>query len=150
MKTKINKATRVMEILNKEPGLSTNKVAAKAKCHPGYVWMIRKKMAHVEPCPEQVLELTPAMEVKPGEFIEAPKANTIQEGGDHYKRMGVQPWDIYDTWPAEQRVGAYRANCVKYTLRLESKDSRALNARKLKHYAAKLVEVIEELEAKEK
>ena len=144
------KARKVMDLLNNAPDMTNKQVAEKAKCHPNYVWMLRKKMAHVDPCPEQVLELTPAMEVKPGEFIGVPKANTIQEGGDHYKRMGVQPWDIYDTWPAEQRVGAYRANCVKYTLRLESKDSRALNARKLKHYAAKLVEVIEELEAEEK
>lgn len=79
MKAKISKAARVMEILNKEPGLSTNKVAAKVKCHPGYVWMIRKKMAHVEPCTEQVLELTPAMEVKPGEYIVAEEARNAQE-----------------------------------------------------------------------
>lgn len=144
MKTK---ARKVMDLLNNAPGMTNKQVAEKVKCHPYYVGMIRKKMAHVEPCPEQVLELTPEMEVKPGEFIESPKANTIQEGGNHYKLMGVQPWDIYDTWPAEQRIGAYRANCVKYVMRLEDKDSRVLNARKLKHYAQKLVEVAEELEA---
>ena len=22
-----------------------------------------------------------------------------QFGGDHYKRMGVEPWDVVDTWP---------------------------------------------------
>lgn len=145
MKTK---ARKIMDLLNNAPGMTDKQVAAKAKCHVNYVGMIRKKMAHVEPCPEQVLELTPEMEVKPGEFIESPKANTIQEGGNHYKRMGVQPWDIYDTWPAEQRIGAYRANCVKYVMRLEDKDSRVLNARKLAHYAQKLVEVTEELERK--
>lgn len=135
MKTK---ARKVMDLLNNAPGMTNKQVAEKVKCHPYYVGMIRKKMAHVEPCPEQVLELTPEMEVK---------ADDIQEGGNHYKLMGVQPWDIYDTWPAEQRIGAYRANCVKYVMRLEHKDSRVLNARKLKHYAQKLVEVAEELEA---
>lgn len=135
MKTK---ARKVMDLLNNAPGMTNKQVAEKVKCHPYYVGMIRKKMAHVEPCPEHVLELTPEMEVK---------ADDIQEGGNHYKRMGVQPWDIYDTWPAEQRIGAYRANCVKYVMRLEDKDSRVLNARKLKHYAQKLVEVAEELEA---
>ena len=135
MKTK---ARKIMDLLNNTPGMTDKQVAAKAKCHPNYVGMIRKKMAHVEPCPEQVLELVPSMEVK---------ANDIQEGGDHYKQMAVEPWDIYDTWPAEQRIGAYRANCVKYVLRLEDKDSRVLNARKLKHYAQKLVEVAEQLEA---
>lgn len=78
----------------------------------------------------------------------AASANAVQEGGDHYKRMGVEPWDVYDTWPAEQRIGAYRANCVKYTLRLDAKDTRILNAKKLAHYARKLVEVLEELEEK--
>jgi len=143
MKTK---ARKIMELLNNNPTLTNRQVANKVDCAMGYVYAIRKKMAHVEPCTEQILELTPAMEVKPGEFIETPKANTIQEGGNHYKQMGIEPWDIYDTWPAEQRIGAYRANCVKYVLRLEDKDSRVLNARKLKHYAQKLVEVAEELE----
>lgn len=142
MKTK---ARKVMDLLNNNPSITNKQVAEKVKCHPCYVGMIRKKMAHVEPCPEQVLELTPEMVYD--EAAEITGANAIQEGGDHYKRMGVQPWDIYDTWPAEQRIGAYRANCVKYVMRLEDKDSRVLNARKLKHYAQKLVEVAEELEA---
>ena len=67
-----------------------------------------------------------------------------QEGGDHYKRMSVQPWDVYDTWPKEQRIGAYRANCVKYAMRLDAKDTRLLNAKKLRHYAQKLADVLEE------
>ena len=28
-----------------------------------------------------------------------------QFGGDHYKRMGIEPWDVVDTWPLEQRIG---------------------------------------------
>lgn len=71
-------------------------------------------------------------------------ASTRQEGGDHYKRMGIQPWDVYDTWPLEQRIGAYRANCLKYTMRLMDKDQPLLNARKALHYIQKLVEVLEE------
>lgn len=78
------------------------------------------------------------------------EANDIQEGGDHYKNMGVQPWDVYDTWPEEQRIGAYRANCTKYVMRLDAKDTRLLNAKKLRHYAQKMVEVLEELEGNTK
>lgn len=74
------------------------------------------------------------------------RANDVQEGGDHYKKMAVQPWDVYDTWPEEQRIGAYRANCIKYAMRLDAKDTRVLNAKKLAHYAQKLVEVVEALE----
>lgn len=143
MKTK---ARKVMDLLNKNPSMTNREIAAKAKCHHNYVSLLRRKMVHVDPCPEQVLELTHDMIYD--EAAEITGANAIQEGGDHYKRMGVQPWDIYDTWPAEQRIGAYRANCVKYAMRLDDKDSRVLNARKLKHYAQKLVEVTEELETR--
>ena len=154
------KARKVMDLLNNTPSLTDKQVAAKVGCHPSYVCTIRKKMVHVPPCPEtDVLELTKEMEVRvgamyrpveggPAKVMRGERANAIQEGGDHYKRMGVEPWDVFDTWPAEQRIGAYRANCVKYVLRLEDKDSRVLNAKKLKHYAQKLVEVAEELEAK--
>lgn len=144
-KHKNAKAADILKLLKK--GMSTKDITDRMAVSYSYVWKLRKEL---EAAANSVLELVPSMEVKPGEFIESPKANTIQEGGDHYKRMGVEPWDIYDSWPAEQRIGAYRANCVKYVLRLENKDSRVLNARKLKHYASKLVEVAEELEAKEK
>lgn len=77
---KISKATKVMNLLNSAKGLTDKQIALKAKCHPNYVWMIRKKMAHVDPCPEEVLELTPAMEVpKPGEYIVVEEARNAQE-----------------------------------------------------------------------
>lgn len=68
---KKSKAARVMDLLNNAPGMTDKQVAAKVKCHPNYVWMLRKKMAHIEPCPEgpqpgefvEVLELTPDMEL---------------------------------------------------------------------------------------
>lgn len=72
------------------------------------------------------------------------KARDTQAGGDHYKRMGVQPWDIYDSWPPLMQIGAYRANCLKYVMRLMDKDDPLTNARKLLHYSQKLVEVLEE------
>ena len=68
MKTK---ARKVMDLLNNAPGMTDKQVAAKVKCQPNYVWMLRKKMAHIDPCPEgpqpgefvEVLELTPDMEL---------------------------------------------------------------------------------------
>jgi hypothetical protein len=27
------------------------------------------------------------------------KVREKQIGGNHYKRMGVEPWDVVDTWP---------------------------------------------------
>lgn len=72
------------------------------------------------------------------------KANTRQIGGDHYKNMGVEVWDVVDTWPIEQRIGAYRIGLLKYTMRMGSKDENVQEIQKAEHYAQKLIEVLKE------
>ena len=72
------------------------------------------------------------------------KANQTQIGGDHYKNMGVEPWDVVDTWPIEQRIGAYRHGALKYLMRMGSKDEQLQEIKKCGHYIEKLVEVLEE------
>ncbi len=71
-------------------------------------------------------------------------ANARQVGGDYYKRMGVQPWDVVDTWPLEQRIGYYRGNALKYLLRMGSKDDAPQEIGKGIHYLEKLLEVLKE------
>lgn len=61
----------------------------------------------------------------------------------HYKSMGVEPWDVVDTWPLEQQIGAHRHNILKYAMRMGSKDDRLKEAKKIRHYAEKLVSVLE-------
>ena len=72
------------------------------------------------------------------------KANDKQVAGTHYKDMGVEPWDVVDTWPLEQRIGAYRHGALKYLMRMGSKDERAQEIKKCGHYIEKLIEVLEE------
>lgn len=72
------------------------------------------------------------------------KANEVQIGGTHYKEMGVEPWDVIDTWPREQRIGAYRAGALKYIMRMGSKDESSQEVAKGKHYLEKLLEVLKE------
>jgi hypothetical protein len=79
-----------------------------------------------------------------GVFIEPTKANDKQIGGDHYKNMAVEPWDVIDTWPREQRIGAYRAGALKYIMRMGSKDENAQEIGKGLHYLEKLLEVLKE------
>lgn len=71
-------------------------------------------------------------------------ANAIQHGGTHYKEMGVQPWDVVDTWPLEQRIGAYRHGALKYVMRMGTKDENVQEIKKAIHYLQKLIEVLEE------
>ena len=73
-------------------------------------------------------------------------ANDMQIGGSHYKDMDIEPWDVIDTWPLEQRIGAYRAGILKYTMRMGTKDDRAKEIRKAGHYCQKLAEVLESME----
>lgn len=72
------------------------------------------------------------------------KANDKQSGGTHYKTMGVQPWDVVDTWSYEQRVGYYRASALKYLMRMGTKDAAIGEAQKAAHYVEKLIEVLQE------
>lgn len=72
------------------------------------------------------------------------KARDEQIGGDHYKNMGVEPWDVVDTWPLEQRIGYYRGGALKYIMRMGAKDENAMEIRKGAHYLRKLAEVLDE------
>ena len=71
-------------------------------------------------------------------------ADDIQVGGEHYKKMAIEPWQIIDTWSKEQQIGAYRAGALKYIMRMGSKDAEAQEVRKAEHYCRKLAEVLEE------
>jgi hypothetical protein len=74
------------------------------------------------------------------------KARSHQVGGSHYKSLGVQPWDVVDTWSYEQRVGFYRGNAIKYLMRMGSKDESQTEIAKGMHYMQKLIEVLQENE----
>lgn len=71
-------------------------------------------------------------------------ASKKQEGGDHYLNMGVQPWDVIDTWPIDQRIVYYRGCALKYIMRMGAKDESAQEIAKAKHYMEKLIEVLSE------
>jgi hypothetical protein len=71
-------------------------------------------------------------------------ASSKQVGGVHYKVMEVEPWDVIDTWPHEQRIGAYRAGALKYIMRMGSKDAAEQEIGKGIHYLEKLLEVLKE------
>lgn len=72
------------------------------------------------------------------------RASDHMHGGTHYKDMGVEPWDVVDTWPVEQRIGAYRHGALKYLMRMGSKDEQLQEIRKAGHYIEKLIEVLQD------
>ena len=56
--------------------------------------------------------------------------------------MGIEPWDVVDTWPLEQQIGYYRGGALKYIMRMGSKDERLQEAEKGLHYQEKLVDAL--------
>lgn len=67
-------------------------------------------------------------------------ANDLQIGGQHYKEMGVQPWDVMEAvLTHEEFVGFLKGNIIKYSMRQGKKDSD--DANKAKHYMMKLNEM---------
>ena len=68
-------------------------------------------------------------------------ANDLQVGGQHYKEMGVQPWDVMEAvLSRDEFIGFLKGNVIKYSMRAGKKDSD--DAGKARHYMMKLREVM--------
>lgn len=66
----------------------------------------------------------------------------------HYEVLKVQPWEIMEkNFTTEEFVAYLKGNIIKYTLRDKGQD--LTDAKKIKHYAEKLIEVIEKKETDE-
>lgn len=60
----------------------------------------------------------------------------------HYELLAIEPWEIMEAnFPPEQFVAYLKGNIIKYTLR--DKGQALTDAQKIKHYAEKLIEVLE-------
>lgn len=69
-------------------------------------------------------------------------ADDRQVGGDHYKLMAIQPWDVMETvLTHEEFVGFLKGNILKYSLRAGRKAGSDDDA-KAWHYMDKLAEVL--------
>ena len=66
----------------------------------------------------------------------------------HYEVLKVQPWEIMEkNFTTEEFVAYLKGNIIKYALRSKGQD--LSDAEKIKHYAEKLIEVIEKKETDE-
>jgi len=75
--------------------------------------------------------------------VQAP-ASSHQEGGEHYKALVVEPWDVIDSWGHAERIGFYRGNALKYLMRMGAKEGQdpVTEAKKARHYCDKLIEAL--------
>lgn len=66
----------------------------------------------------------------------------------HYEELNIQPWEIMErNFNTEEFVAYLKGNIIKYTLR--DKGQALTDAQKFKHYAEKLIEVLESVEEPE-
>ena len=68
-------------------------------------------------------------------------ANDIQVGGQHYKTMPVQPWEVMESvLTHEEFIGFLKGNVIKYSMRAGRKEG-SDDANKARHYMMKLREI---------
>ena len=73
-------------------------------------------------------------------------ADGRQVGGDHYKRMDVQPWTAMASWMStDMFAGFLLGNVIKYLARNKGgRDARMQDLHKARHYLEKLIETLEQ------
>lgn len=81
-------------------------------------------------------------------YASGSKADDIQVGGDHYKRLGVEPWAAMEAWMTpEQFQGFLLGSAIAYLARFNTAGQAAkggvTDVRKAGHYCQKLIEVLE-------
>ena len=83
--------------------------------------------------PEVTPEVTPVV----GKPI---KADDYQVGGNHYKDMGVPPWDVLEaTLTKSEFFGFLKGNIIKYSMRQGVRGE--IDSQKCRHYIIKLEEM---------
>jgi hypothetical protein len=79
-------------------------------------------------------------EVAPVVSSEPIKADDYQVGGNHYKDMGVPPWDVIEaTLTKPEFIGFLKGNIIKYSMRQGVRGE--VDSQKCKHYIIKLEEM---------
>jgi len=139
----MTKQQRITEYFVSHPQADVKNVARRFNAALTTIYSLRKKAGQQAPKSAPVVQEAP-QEIRT--VYEKPKARDVQVGGDHYKVMGVEPWDVVDTWPREQRIGYYRGGALKYIMRMGSKDESPVEIAKGQHYLQKLAEVLAETE----
>ena len=108
----------------------------------------RSKAARAEK-EQKLFELARACKTSDGKIVEievadAGKARDRQVGGDHYKKLAIQPWDAMKVWlTPEQYIGYHKAAVIGYVARCDDKGGLE-DIKKALHHLVELIEFSEE------
>ena len=108
---------------------------------------VTKYRGHVESgeCPTPLLADQFIVEGEPLPTVaEAMSALDVQEGGDHYKKLGAyQPWEVLRRWLTPEEFRGYmKGTAIAYLAREQDKGG-MLDIRKAGHTLQGLVELLE-------
>jgi len=116
----------------KHPNAKPAEIAKAVGCKVSYVYVVRtasKKKAAVK---DTKPVLSGPVEIK--------KANELQVGGEHYRSMGIQPWDALKAWLTPEEFRGYqKGTAISYLARERSKGG-TQDIEKSMHHLMKLVE----------
>ena len=77
-------------------------------------------------------------------------ANDRQEGGDHYKKMSIQPWEAMEAWATDEQFSGYLLlTAIAYLARVNSVGvgkGGKVDVKKAIHFLEKWVEVVDKHE----
>ena len=140
MRKMSDKTKKFLKELDASPEASVSSLAKKHKIASGYAYKLAKRYndqalekllgprpAHLPMVPTPVVTIDTLMPLP---------ANTVQVGGEHYKKNAIQPWDYI----VSNQLGYLEGNVVKYVSRWKDKGGRQ-DLEKAKHYLDKLLEV---------
>lgn len=74
------------------------------------------------------------------------KPSDRQVGGNHYKQIKPEPWEVMHGWDKEHFIGFLRYCAVKRLARWDSKDGALQDVRKAIHELQRLEEILAEEE----
>jgi len=96
---------------------------------------VKKKVFVITP------EVTPVVTPEVAPVVSEPiTANDYQVGGNHYKDMGVPPWDVMEaTLTKTEFIGFLKGNIIKYSMRQGVRGE--VDSQKCNHYIVKLNEM---------
>jgi len=84
-----------------------------------------------------VVSAPPVVEAVVGKPV---SADDYQVGGNHYKDMGVPPWDVLEaTLTKSEFIGFLKGNIIKYSMRQGVRGE--IDSQKCRHYIIKLDEI---------
>jgi hypothetical protein len=108
--------------------------------------LVREKLINIRTSrtkvkrPRSIVSSPPATPVDVPVIGEPIKADDYQVGGNHYKDMGVPPWDVIEaTLTKPEFIGFLKGNIIKYSMRQGVRGE--IDSQKCKHYIIKLEEM---------